>query len=167
MVMREVPLATECKDAVGGECIAQTREALTKPTAYKWMHCMQDELCPQFSCTSIYAIYLHGSRCPDCRSLHIIRRECLCAELGRCTYCTGMTHSTSECAREGRVPANENRSVDTASNKLGMSTPIVAGQQTSLNSASLLFLILLYRLGLFRLFSQAYRDDCGSVRRIV
>jgi hypothetical protein len=51
------------------------------------------------------------------------------------------------------VLANENRSVDTASNELGISTPIVIGQQTFLNSASLFFLILLYRLGLFLLFS--------------
>lgn len=32
--------------------------------------------------------------------------------------------------------ANENRSAYAASNQLGMSTPIVIGQQTSLNSAS-------------------------------
>ena len=50
-----------------------------------------------------------------------------------------MTHSTLECAREGRVLANENNPVDTASNELGMSTPIVTGQQTSLNSASFFF----------------------------
>jgi len=44
------------------------------------------------------------------------------------------------------------KSAYAASNELGMSTPIVIGQQTSLNSASF-FLILLYHLGLFLLFS--------------
>jgi len=92
---------------------------------------MQEKLCRRFSCTSIFAIYFHGSWCPACRSQHVVRHECLCAELGRCTYSTGMNHNTSECAREGKVLANENRSVDTANNELGMSTPIVIGQQTS------------------------------------
>jgi hypothetical protein len=51
------------------------------------------------------------------------------------------------------VLAYENRSVDTGSNELGVSTPDVIGQQTSLNSASLFLLILLYLVGLLLLFS--------------